>query len=242
MAPIKSFDKSIDGDVRQQFSILFSESGEEFQFTPQNIRDAIGRLEIDGMPYSQRYGIQVNEDNYEMAAFHVVNNFRNGEIARSYLTDSPMRAILHGSDPDKSDDLTVVLPKSPPMTDKPSEPSLFVKFFGMFGFFQYRLSKYQSDMEDYKKAAQALQTYETNSETIQRNVDVLSGKSSPGPDPSSRRAVDFQSLQKQEVFGTHTKRTDAQDTSRESTKEAATEVTKETKKEVDKEKVTVPSR
>ena len=165
MAENREIGRGSAAQENQRFAQLFGDSDGHFTFTGANVREAIGRLRINGQSYAERYEIgEITDDNYQAAVHHVMDNITNGDIAKSYWNSEPdkvMQVLLLGKKP--GDPLVTSLqPPSPIGVGRPESLSLWKQVMGIFGFYKAEREAYRQQMEDYQKAQTSLRIYNEN--------------------------------------------------------------------------------
>ena len=126
--------------------------------------DVLDRLRVEGESYREKYGIEVNDSNLEMAVNHVITNLTEGEIALSFYTDRPMRAVLVGREEIPA--VTPVLPLKPPVSPKPASPGGWKQFWSGFGFYQKEMSDLEAQEKDYEISRERQEQYRKNQEAM----------------------------------------------------------------------------
>lgn len=208
--------------ARRQFETLFGEGNPEYTVNKKSVEDAVSRLLVDGVPYGERYGIEVNSSNLEATVSHIIHNLTQGEVASSFYSDSPLWTVIAGKD--QGGEVTPVIPPVPHTYDKPSDPGSWVRFWGKLGLYRSECSDYEERMGNYHKEQEYLNAHRSNECRIKQYASELEQKiRENNASKQYRRPVSANDLIKQEsvALGREKKQRTVQRTGIEQTKSAS---------------------
>ncbi len=157
-----SYDQASD-----QFRRLFGNGDPEYAVNKESVEKALKQLQVDGKPYGERYGIEVNDSNLEATVSHMMHNLTQGEIGTSFHSNSPVRAVIVGEG--ETPEVTPLVPPHPyPHAQvKPPRLNAWARFWGMFGFFSYQRERYEDEMAQYQRQQKEIESYKRNETSME---------------------------------------------------------------------------
>lgn len=106
-------EKSYIESAEEQFAEMFGLVGAHLDITKKTVEDTMARMRIDGVPYGEKYDIQVTDKNYEMVVCHIINNLTAGDIAESFNTETPMKVTVASAYSNEESMVSALLPPEP---------------------------------------------------------------------------------------------------------------------------------
>ncbi|MCD8223400.1 MAG: hypothetical protein LUC99_00865 [Clostridiales bacterium] len=158
--------------ISEEFIRLFGDGTPEYRITKDGVERVLSRLLVEGKPYGERYGIEVNASNLEATVSHVIHNLAYGEIGSSFRSENPLRAVLVGEG--ENSEVTPLIPPNPhphPQA-KPAKLSGWVRFWGRFGFYREKRAGYEEKLADYRRQQRERNAYSRNENAMRAYADL----------------------------------------------------------------------
>lgn len=155
-------EKSYIESAEEQFAEMFGLVGAHLDITKKTVEDAMARMRIDGVPYGERYDIQVTDKNYEMVVCHIINNLTAGDIAESFNTETPMKVTVASAYSNEESMVSALLPPEPQAVSRPSPLSGWKRFWSRFGFYKRDVEQYQQSVQEYEESEERRVHYQEN--------------------------------------------------------------------------------